>query len=100
MGESNRSGRKNAFRKETASHDEPIGIHRRRSGGGAHPLPGGQSHGGQRGGLRRRGAAGHPAGLGAAGHPAPAPVFPHVAHPDPHQRVQGNSPPTGAAGPL
>ena len=39
-------------------------------------------------------------GLGAAGHPAPAPVFPHVAHPDPHQRVQGNSPPTGAAGPL
>lgn len=67
---------------------------------GAHPLPGGQSHGGQRGGLRRRGAAGHPAGLGAAGHPAPAPVFPHVAHPDPHQRVQGNSPPTGAAGPY
>ena len=36
MGESNRSGRKNAFRKETASHDEPTGIHRRRSGGGAH----------------------------------------------------------------
>ncbi len=26
------------------------------------PLPGGQSHGGQRGGLRRRGARGHPAG--------------------------------------
>ena len=40
MGESNRSGRKNAFRKETASHDEPTGIHRCRSGGGAHPLPG------------------------------------------------------------